>query len=392
MSDNSLKDVYITSIGKFLPGKAIGNDDMEDYLGMVGGEPSKYKKRILQANGIKTRYYALDEDGNRTHLVEEMAAHSVEDALKRGGHTAEDIDMLAMATTIPDMLMPGFASMVHGRLGGGPMDILSVGGVCVSSMEAMKGAWQTVRTGEHKLVVAGASELPSVWFKSSRFEKESEIAASRDETAESFDYFNADFLRWMLSDGAGAVVMQDKPAAEGLSLKIDWIELRSYAHEFSTCMYMGTSDPSNPTVENTWVSYPTISEAEADGLLVIRQNTSLLAEGMVATALKEGKRLVDEGKIKPEEIDHFMPHLSSYFFYDKIEATLKAAGCPIPEDKWFTNLSTRGNTGSASIYLMLEEAFNEGRLKEGDGILAFIPESGRFAISLAKFTVVGPSK
>ena len=83
--------------------------------------------------------------------------------------------------------------------------------------------------------------------------------------------------------------------------------------------------------------------------------------------------------------------LYGYFFYDKIEDTLKAAGCPISEDKWFTNLSTRGNTGSASIYLMLEEAFNEGKLKEGDGILAFIPESGRFAISLAKFTVVGPS-
>ena len=195
----------------------------------------------------------------------------------------------------------------------------------------------------------------------------------------------------MLSDGAGAVVMQDKPSSTGLSLKVDWIELRSYAHEFKTCMYMGTSDPNNPSVENTWVSYPTISEAEADGLLVIRQNTNLLAEGMVATALKEGKRLVDNGRIKPEEINHFMPHLSSYFFYDKIEDTLKAAGCPIEEDKWFTNLSTRGNTGSASIYLMLEEAFNEGRLKEGDGILAFIPESGRFAISLAKFTVVGPS-
>jgi 3-oxoacyl-[acyl-carrier-protein] synthase-3 len=393
MTDNSektLKDVYITSLGKFLPGNPISNDEMEDYLGLVGGEPSRYRKRILEANGIKTRHYAIDEDGERTHLAEELMASAVEDALANGGHSVEDLEMLSVGTTIPDLIMPGFASMVHGRLKGNAIDILSASGVCVASMEAMKGAWQSLQVGEHKLAVAGACEAVSPWMRGSRFEQESESSAERKSSEESYGYFNADFLRWMLSDGAGAAVMETKPRKDGISLKVDWISVRSYAHEYTTCMYMGTSTPKAPATETGWTSYPSVTDADADGLFLIRQDTSLLAEGMVSTAVREGRRLVEKGWLKSEEVDHFLPHLSSYFFYDKIEGALEEAGCPIPEDKWFTNLATRGNTGSASIYLILEEAFNEGRFKPGDKILVFVPESGRFAMSYAQFTCVGP--
>ena len=69
--------------------------------------------------------------------------------------------MLATGTTQGDVLVPGFASMVHGRLGGGPMELLSAAGVCASGMAALKAAVSAVRLGEHPVAVAVGSELVS---------------------------------------------------------------------------------------------------------------------------------------------------------------------------------------------------------------------------------------
>ncbi len=60
----------------------------------------------------------------------------------------------------------------------------------------------------------------------------------------------------------------------------------------------------------------------------------------------------------------------------------------IPEEKWFSNLYTKGNTGAASIFIMLEEAFSTGRFKKGDVVLLMVPESGRFQVGFAKLRVV----
>jgi 3-oxoacyl-[acyl-carrier-protein] synthase-3 len=60
----------------------------------------------------------------------------------------------------------------------------------------------------------------------------------------------------------------------------------------------------------------------------------------------------------------------------------------IPEERWFTNLAAKGNTGSASFYIMLEELFASGRLRKGERILGFIPESGRFSVGWMLLTVV----
>ena len=135
-----MHEVYITAAGAYLPGDPVDNQHIENILGLIDGKPSRLKRRILKSNGIKTRHYALDEDGQTTELNEELAAKAVHDALGRSELTLDDIEMLAAGTTLGDVLIPGFASMVHGRLGGQPMEILSAGGVCCSSMAALLSA------------------------------------------------------------------------------------------------------------------------------------------------------------------------------------------------------------------------------------------------------------
>jgi len=58
--------VYINSIGKHLPNSPVHNDEMEEYLGLIGGKPSRTRERMLKQNGIITRYYALDRDQQST--------------------------------------------------------------------------------------------------------------------------------------------------------------------------------------------------------------------------------------------------------------------------------------------------------------------------------------
>ena len=238
--------------------------------------------------------------------------------------------------------------------------------------------------------MAAASEIPSTMMKASRFEKESELAPARGEVAESFKYFNADFLRWMLSDGAGAVLLENSPRPDGLSLEIERITYTSYANELPTCMYLGCSDPANPRVGNTWLSWSTLADAERDGLMFVRQDTKLLGDHMTRIVARDLRVLADQGLIPVEEVDLFLPHLRSYFFEDRLFDSYAAEGVPIAREKWFTNLSRKGNTGAASIYILLEEVLNEGIVKSGDTVLAMVPESGRFSVSYALFRCVGP--
>ena len=167
--------------------------------------------------------------------------------------------------------------------------------------------------------------------------------------------------------------------------------MNSFANKYPACMYMGLSDPANPRVGTTISGYSTLAEAERDGLNLIRQDTKLLEVGITDIVGTEAVRLKAEGKLDPAKVDWYRPHLSSYFFRGTLCKGLAALGVEIPEEKWFTNLKSRGNTGSASFYIMIEEALSSGLFKPGQTVLAMIPESGRFTVAHALFTVVGPA-
>ena len=78
--------VYITDLAGFLPNAPVGNDEIEQVLGMVGGKPSRSLRLTLRNNGIQTRYYAIDpRTGRYTHNNAQMAAESVRNVLQRGG-------------------------------------------------------------------------------------------------------------------------------------------------------------------------------------------------------------------------------------------------------------------------------------------------------------------
>ncbi len=370
---------YITHIGKCLPGDPIPNDEMEAYLGQVSDLPSRVKARILKSNGIQQRHYALDRQQRTTISNSQMAAAAVRDALEQAGLDPRAIDLLACATTWPDLLVPGFASMVHGELPElAPLEATSHQGVCCAGVAALKYAASQVQLGQKRRAIAVASELASRLFKHTRFEAETATQAGENLP------FDTEFLRWMLSDGAGACLVSDRPASHGLSLKIDWIESVSHANAHPVCMYAGVDNPKDLT---SWMDFPDQGAAAAQGALNLRQDIRQL-DKVVQLGVEGWIRLIEAGRVRPDEVDWLLCHYSSHFFRSQIIDLLEKAGCMIPEEKWFTNLYTCGNTGCASIYLMLEELFNSDKLQPGQKIFCFVPESGRFTTAYMMLTVV----
>ncbi|AGI31495.1 TPA: beta-ketoacyl-ACP synthase III [Mannheimia haemolytica] len=367
-----LSNVYITNTSAFLPNAPVSNDAMEAVLGMVGETPSRVRKMILRSNGIQHRYYAIDPITRQaTHSSTELAVQAV----KKLGNSATSATCLAVGTSYPDQIMPGQGVMVHGLLDAEPMEVLTTAGVCVAGMAAMKHAYNAVRIGEHRAAIATASETASAIMRSEHFR--AEIDHKKLDDARPEIGFEKDFLRWMLSDGAGAVLLANQPNEKGLSLKIHWIDLVSYANEMPVCMYAGAE-----FIDGNYTGWKAMSEAQRAecSAMAVKQDVKLLNENIVKyTVEKALERIIPKYKLNAEEIDYFLPHYSSGSFRDKLLEGLQRINFLIPQEKWFTNLTTKGNTGSASIYIMLDEFIRTHDLKQGQKILCYVPESGRFS-------------
>jgi 3-oxoacyl-[acyl-carrier-protein] synthase III len=365
-------EVYVTRTGAFLPLEPVGNEEIEQVLGMVGGRPSKARRIVLRSNGIRTRYYALDRTtGEPVMNNAQMAAEAVR-ALGDVGH----VDCLAAATSRPDQLMPGHGVMVHGELGWPRLEVLSMAGVCVAGAAAFKHAWLAVKSGDSQRAVAVASELASLGLHARNFEAEVEHRVSELENRPEIA-FEKDFLRWMLSDGAGAVLLENKPRAP-LSLRVEWVELSSAAHELPVCMYSGAEKNTDQSLTG-WQNYSAVEWA-TKSVFTVKQDVKLLNENVIRATLVEPLRdLIAKHNLAAQRIDWFLPHYSSNYFSELVAAGVTEAGLDIPRERWFTNLETKGNTGSASPYIMLDELFRSGRIQKGHKLLMYIPESGRFS-------------
>jgi 3-oxoacyl-[acyl-carrier-protein] synthase-3 len=245
-------------------------------------------------------------------------------------------------------------------------------GVCASSLVALQHAASMVQLGGHALALVAASELPSRMFKRSRF------VPGRYNVD-----FDSHFLRWMLSDGAGACLLSNRPRADGVSLRLDWVHTRSFSGDHPVCMQIGGGDEDT----QSYLDYPSLAEAEQAGAFLLRQDIRLLPR-LFELGIHEYIELVRRERIDPRNTDHFLCHYSSAKFAPVVEELMTKAGLLIPRERWYSNLERRGNTGSASILLMLDDLRRERTLVPGQRVLCFVPESGRFTVAFAQFTVV----
>ncbi len=379
-----MQDVYITKTAAYLPNKPVGNDEIEDYMGLIDGKKSRAKNIVLRNNGIKQRFYALKKDGTATHTNAELAAQSVRELFDNDPNQLKNMDLLCCGTSSPDQMMPAHGVMVHGCLPESEsIEVVTPSGNCCAGMHALKYAYMAVKTGDSKLAVVTGSERTSRLLHANMYA--GEIESLKDIEEDPYIAFEKDFLRWMLSDGSGAFLLSDKKNETGVSLKIEWIEGVSYANEVETCMYMASEKLENGEMKS-FKDY-TPAEVIEQSIFSIKQDVKLLSGNIVSIGFKKLNDIWKRKGLTVDQIDYFLPHMSSEFFRDKIAKALVANDMDIPQEKWFSNLTKVGNVGAGSIYLMIDELMKSGNLKKGEKLLIAVPESARFSYVFALLTV-----
>ena len=360
-----MADCYITSTGSYLPGEPIDSESINQYLGRVVGE-AQVKTKVLAANGIHTRHYALDKKQNATHSIYELAVEAVRDCLLQDRNPL-NIDYLSAGTTHAPLLAPGISSLLHDQLSkdkvvNHSLEINSNSGICTSGAQAIVNAARAVKSGDAEAAICVGVEQPSGGLNSKEFRATYDIPTILRNVRKS-KWFMSVFLRFMLSDGAGAFLIEGKPSGHGTSLKVDWTYSRSFANEAPLCMKI----ESKP--------------------MVLSQDIKILARYMAPLS----KKAVEGALCKHgETLDNYtmvLPHMSSYYFEPSVKKIMGELS-PNREVPYWTNLRTAGNTGAASIYIMLDEYLKTRPVAAGDRILLFVPESGQFNFVIISLTVV----
>lgn len=342
----------------------MDNDHIGQYLGRVLGE-GRVRQRILKANGIHTRHYALDEKQNATHSVYELAAAAVKACLPHE-QAALPIDYLSAGSTHAPLLAPGLASLLHDALSkegmaSQPLEINSNSGICSSGAQAIVNAARAVKAGDAQAALCVGVEQASMALKSKAFHPTYDLPVILRDVKRS-KWFMSVFLRFMLSDGAGAFLIEQQPSVQHRSLQVNWTYSRSFANEAPLCMKL----QSNP--------------------LVLSQDITVLARYMVPLSKKALEGALREHGEQLDTYTVVLPHMSSYYFESAVKQIM-AELSPDREVPYWTNLRTAGNTGAASIFIMLDEFLRTRPVAAGDRILLFVPESGQFNYVLISLTV-----
>lgn len=377
-----MERVFITRAAKFLPNTPISNDEMEEVLGKIDNKTSKARRIVLRNNGIQTRYYALTKQGKITHTNAQLTFEAIK-ALCDTNFALSQIEVLSCGTSTPDSLLPSHAAMVHGLMKTKSLELNSSSGVCCSGMNALKFGFLSIKSGTAANAVCTGSERVSTWMKAEKFEEE--VANLKELEQTPIIAFKKDFLRWMLSDGSGAFLLENQPRGKN-SMEILWMDYYSYAFELEACMYAGGDKLEDGSIK-PWSDYEA-QEWLTKSVFSLKQDVKILNENILDKGVESMKAALQKNKISVAEIDYFLPHVSSHYFVEGLYTKFAEAGMEITKDKWFMNLKHVGNVGSASIYLMLEELMNSGKLKSGDRILLSVPESGRFSYAYAYLKVV----
>lgn len=360
-----MTDCFITSTGSFLPGESVDNDSLSHYLGHVLGE-GRIRRKILSINGIETRHYALDRKQNATHTIYELAAEAVRHCLA-GDRNGVHVDCLSAGTTYAPLLAPGVSSLLHDQLSrdrviSHSLEINSNAGICSSGAQAIVNAARAIKAGDVRGALCVGVEHSSAVIKSKAFRTVYDIwTILRD--VHSSKWFMSVFLRFMLSDGAGAFLLERQPRKDGLSLRVDWTYSRSFANEAPLCMKL---------------------EGEPR---VLSQDIRILAKYMAPLSKKAVEGALCEYGETLDRYSVVLPHMSSYYFEPSVRRIMDqlSTGRQVP---YWTNLRTAGNTGAASIFIMLDEYLKTQSVSSGDRILLFVPESGQFNYVLVSLSAV----
>lgn len=300
----------IAGIGSYLPERILTNEEMSS---MVDTSDSWIRERT----GIRQRHIA-PEGVTTADLAEQAARRALEDA----NLTAEDVDLIVVATTTPDFTFPSVGTLLQARLGVTQGAAFDVQAVCTGFVYALSVADNMIARGQARTaIVVGAETM-------------SRILDWTDRTT-----------CVLFGDGAGAMVLTGEPAGEGAQPGILGTYLRSDGR-FKDLLHVDGGPSSTGTV----------GQLRMVGNQVFRHAITNIAESMTTIAGRAG--------VSIEEIDWFVPHQANQRILEGVARKLS-----IPTEKVISTVADHGNTSAASVPLAFDRAVQDGRIKRGDLVL-----------------------
>jgi len=312
----------ITGLGKYLPDNVVTNDDLSKIM-------DTNDEWIQERTGIKERRW-IKEGTDDSSAV--MGAKAAKIAIERAGLTKDDIDFIVFATLSPDYYFPGCGVQIQDMLDMPTIGALDVRNQCSGFVYALSVADQFIKTGMYKnILVIGAEYHSNGLDKTTRGRGVSVI----------------------FGDGAGACVLsRTEDNTKGI--------LSSHLH--SEGKYADKLIVESPSIGH-WVPEIMASEEEdlsyfpyMDGQFVFKNAvvrfSEVIMEGLMANGLQK------------EDIDLLIPHQANLRIAQFIQ---KKFG--LSNDQVFNNIMKYGNTTAASVIIALTEAWEEGKLKEGDTLV-----------------------
>ena len=298
----------IIGTGSYLPARTLTNHDLEKIVETT-------HDWIVSRSGIHERHFAADNE-----LCSDLALQASLKAIEAAGISANDIDLIIVATTTPDQIFPSTACILQDKLdiqNGGPA--FDMQAVCGGFVYAMNTADMYIRGGQAKTVLVVGAEVLS------------RILDWQDRTT-----------CVLFGDGAGAVILQASETPGIIAAKL-------HADGRQRGMLKAEGNIRNGVIQGD----PFI---KMDGQAVFK-----FAVNMLSKVVEE---LLEENKLPETIIDWLVPHQANIRI---MEATAKKLGLSM--DKVVVTVGQHGNTSAASIPLALDAAVRDGRIKPGQHIL-----------------------
>jgi 3-oxoacyl-[acyl-carrier-protein] synthase-3 len=301
----------IAGVGSYLPGSPISNDDL------VRRGVDTTDEWIVTRTGIRTRHLA-----EAACASSDLALEASRRALEAAETKASELELIILATTTPDFILPGTACLLQGKIGNVGAGAFDVQAGCSGFVYALSIAEKFIRSGSHKKVLVVGAEVLS------------RILDWRDRST-----------CVLFGDGAGAVVLEasDTPGILSSAMHADGSQHGILSVAGQICGGRVTGDPF----------------VRMDGQTVFKSAVRVLSE-----IAHECCDSVSGVSIQPSGIDWLIPHQANIRI---IESTAKKLGLTM--DKIVMTVDRHGNTSSASIPLALDAAICDGRIRRGQKIL-----------------------
>ena len=312
----------IIGLGKYVPDHVVTNDDLSKMM-------DTNDEWIQERTGIKERRW-IKEGTDDTSAV--MGAKAARIAIERAGLTTDDIDFIVFATLSPDYYFPGCGVQIQDMLDMKTIGALDVRNQCSGFIYAISVADQFIKTGMYKNVLVIGAE-----YHSNGLDK---TTRGRGVTV-------------IFGDGAGAAVLtREEDNAKGI--------LSTHLH--SEGKYADKLIVASPSIAH-WVPEIIESEGEDMSYFPYMDGTFVFKHAVVrfSEAIVEG---LTANNLKKEDIDMLIPHQANLRIAQFIQQKFG-----LRDDQVFNNIMKYGNTTAASVIIALTEAWEEGKIKEGDNVV-----------------------